>query len=173
MRTLTETPKERRKRLGKSPILPAVELAPDATRTRHQTPATKVYHGAGTSCRTMETIPETRQTTGGKPTEISFPWGLWTDAAIEKKDMHVTQGSVAAILDVSRRYSLDKEIQAMKQGEFERKAWMQGDKFSSAWVTACPKTHSLISAKQFPVIAQTYFGVAQQCLEGMAGQPII
>jgi hypothetical protein len=29
--------------------------------------------------------------------------------------------------------------------------------------------HIALNAIQFPVVAQTYFGVAQQCLEGVAG----
>jgi len=50
---------------------------------------------------------------------------------------------------------------------------MQIDRSSSAWVTTCPKEHSALNAKQFPVMAQTYFRVPQQCLEGMVGQAIL
>ena len=38
---------------------------------------------------------------------------------------------------------------------------------------SCPKEHSVLNARQFPIVAQTYFGVAQECLEGMVGQKIL
>ncbi len=56
---------------------------------------------------------------------------------------------------------------------FGRKAWMQSDKASNAWVTACPKEHNAFTARQLSIVTQTYFGVAQQCLEGVVGQPIL
>jgi hypothetical protein len=49
---------------------------------------------------------------------------------------------------------------------------MQSDKSSNAWVTVCPKEHSGLNARQFPVVVQTYFGVEQQCLTGLVGQYI-
>jgi hypothetical protein len=30
-----------------------------------------------------------------------------------------------------------------------------------------------LNARQLPIVAQTYFGVAQECLEGMVGQKIL
>jgi hypothetical protein len=57
--------------------------------------------------------------------------------------------------------------------DFARKAWLQSDMNNSAWVTACPKEHSSLDAKHFPVVSQTYFGVPQTCLEGLEGQPIL
>jgi hypothetical protein len=50
---------------------------------------------------------------------------------------------------------------------------MQSDRNSSAWVTACPKEHSSLSASQFLVVCQTYFGVPQACLEGLQGHVIL
>jgi len=50
---------------------------------------------------------------------------------------------------------------------------MQSDRNNSAWVTACPKEHSSLSASQLPVVCQTYFGVPQTCLEGLQGQVIL
>ena len=50
---------------------------------------------------------------------------------------------------------------------------MHIDKSSSAWVTACPKERSALNSRPFPVVAHTYFGVAQQCLEGVVGHAIL
>jgi hypothetical protein len=43
---------------------------------------------------------------------------------------------------------------------------------SSTWVRACPTKHIALNAKQFSVVAQTYFGVGQACLVGLVGQKI-
>ncbi len=39
-------------------------------------------------------------------------------------------------------------------------------------VWACPNEHSLLNDRQFPVIAHTYFGVKQTCLEELTRLPI-
>jgi hypothetical protein len=101
------------------------------------------------------------------------PWGLWSAARKEIKDLHVTQGSISAMMDDNRRHKLDTQMKELEHSEFQRKAWMQIDMASSAWVTACPKEHSALNARQFPVMAQTYFGVPQQCLEGVVGQAML
>ena len=41
---------------------------------------------------------------------------------------------------------------------------------SNTWVTTCPKEYNALNARQFPVVAQTYFGVGQSCLVGLVGQ---
>ncbi len=117
----------------------------------------------------LDTIPEAAGKNGNPMPGPNTPWGLWTAAGREKKNLHVTQGSLLAIIDDIKRYKLDRLIQAMGHQEFERKAWMHEDKYSSAWVTACPKEHNALTGKQFPVVVQTYFGVEQQCLHGMVG----
>ena len=53
-----------------------------------------------------------------------------------------------------------------------RKAWVQSDNSSRAWVTTCPKEHSRLAERQFPVVAHTHFGVGQQCLVGLVGRQI-
>ena len=68
---------------------------------------------------------------------------------------------------------VDRQMKEMGHSEFQRKAWMQIDRSSSAWVTACPKEQSALNARQFQVVAQTYFGVPQQCLEGVVGQAML
>ena len=102
-----------------------------------------------------------------------MPWGLWSDAGNERKDAYVTQGSLSATMDDSRRHRVHEHMKNKEQDNFGRKAWLQSDKNNSAWVTSCPKEHSSQDAKQFPVVCQTYFGVAQTCLEGLEGQPIL
>ncbi len=70
--------------------------------------------------------------------------------------MHVTQGSISAIMDDSKRHKLNKFMHDMEHKEFRREAWMQIDKDNSAWVTTFPKEHSAFTTRQFPVVAQTY-----------------
>ncbi len=86
-----------------------------------------------------------------------------------RKDLHVTQGSLSATVDDNMRHKMDRFMRARDHKEIARKAWIQGDKNNNAWVTSCPKEHSALNARQFPVIAQTYFGVAHGCLEGLVG----
>ncbi len=71
-------------------------------------------------------------------------------------------------MDDDMRHKINKSMQDMEHAEFRRKAWMQIDRNNSAWVTACPKEHNAFTTRQFPVVAQTYFGVAKQCL-GVVG----
>ncbi len=68
---------------------------------------------------------------------------------------------------------LNEHMKGKPHDDFWRKAWIQSDKNSSAWVTTCPKEHSALNAHQYPVQAQTYFVVPQKCLEDMKGQPIL
>jgi hypothetical protein len=36
----------------------------------------------------------------------------------------------------------------------------------------CPKEHNRLNRMPFPVVAQTYFKVGQECLRGLEGQPV-
>jgi hypothetical protein len=75
------------------------------------------------------------------------PWGLWSAARKENKDLHVTQGSISAMLDDIMRHKLDRQMKESGHSEFQRKAWMHIDRSSSAWVTACPKEHNSLNAR--------------------------
>ena len=113
------------------------------------------------------------QDLGGTVPRANTPWGLWSAAEKEKKDLNVWQGSLSATMDDIRRHRLNEHMRGKQTEDFGRKAWMQCDRNSSAWITACPKEHSSLNNKQFPVVCQTYFGVPQACLEGLKGQPIL
>jgi hypothetical protein len=67
---------------------------------------------------------------------------------------------------------IDNDIRKRDHTDFGKKAWIQADKMSNTWVTSCPKEHSSLNARQFPVVAQTYFGVRQSCLVGLVGEMI-
>ncbi len=43
---------------------------------------------------------------------------------------------------------------------------------SGVWVCTCPKEYCRLNARQFPVVAQTYLGVRQECLRGLEGLDI-
>jgi len=101
------------------------------------------------------------------------PWGLWSAAGKKNKDLHVTQGSISAMIDDIKRQKIERQMKEVGHSEFQRKSWMQIDMPSSAWATACPKEHSALNARHFLVVAQTYFGVPQQCLEGVVGHAIL
>jgi hypothetical protein len=105
-------------------------------------------------------------------TAANTPWGQWTAAGGPAKDNVTTQTSITAVMEESRRARLDRQIRQRDHTDFGRKAWIQSDKSSSAWVTTCPKEHSRLTEKQFPVVAQAYFGVGQRCLVGLVGRQI-
>ena len=79
---------------------------------------------------------------------------------------------LTATLDETRRVKIDNDIRRRDHMDFGKKAWIQADKMSSSWVTACPKEHSALNARQFPVVVQTHFEVGQSCLVGLVGQAI-
>ena len=70
------------------------------------------------------------------------------------------------------RNEKDEDRQRNKARDFGRKACVQADMMSITWVTTCPKEHIALNARQFHVVAQTYFGVGQTCLTGLIGQTI-
>ena len=39
-----------------------------------------------------------------------MPWGLWSDARNEKKDVYVTQGSLTATMDDNRRHMVNEHM---------------------------------------------------------------
>jgi hypothetical protein len=75
------------------------------------------------------------------------PWSLWTTTDGAHKDNVVAQATLTSILEESRRDRLGKEISQRDQSDFGRKAWMQSDKSSNAWVTVCPKEHNGLNAR--------------------------
>jgi len=101
------------------------------------------------------------------------PLILWAQFQVGKKEATVSQASLTTTLAESRRHFVDKTLRNTPQTNFERKAWMQSDKKIGAWLWACPRGELTLNAIQFSVVAQTYFGVQQRCLEGLVGQPII
>jgi hypothetical protein len=76
-------------------------------------------------------------------------------------------------MDDNRRHKVSEHVKSKQHEDFGRKAWMQSDRNSNAWVIACPKEHDSLSASQFPMVCQTYFGVPQTCLQGLQGQDIL
>ena len=124
------------------------------------------YGGAGLS-RFRPTPSETaRGAAAGKSQSqrpcdhrANTPWGMWTATGREKKDMQLAQGALSATMDENKMHRVNEHMKFKEKEDFGRKAWMQIDKSSNAWVTACPKEHSYLNADQFPVVCQTYFGV--------------
>ena len=72
----------------------------------------------------------------------------------------------------TRKVKIDNEIRRRDHADVGRKAWIHAYMMSNTWVTSCPKEHGALNAKQFPVVAQTYFGVGQTCMVGLVGQTI-
>ena len=92
---------------------------------------------------------------------------------MEKNDLQVAQGTLSATMDESRRHRFNEHMKGNQQEDVERKAWMQSDRNSNAWVTTCPKEHNSPNAGQFHVVCQTYFGVPQTSMERLQGQTIL
>jgi hypothetical protein len=97
---------------------------------------------------------------------------MWTSAEDAVKEVKTSQATLTATLDETRRIKVDREIRSKDHTVFGRKAWIQAGMMSIAWVTACPKEHNELNVMQFPVVAQTYFGVGQTGLVGLVGQTI-
>jgi hypothetical protein len=56
-------------------------------------------------------------------------------------------------LDETRRIKIDKEIRKRDYTDFGMKAWIHANMMSSSWLTTCPKDHSALNTRQFPVVA--------------------
>jgi len=87
------------------------------------------------------------------------PWHLWTETHTGKKEGIMSHASLSANPAESIRHYVDSTLRARPHANFERKAWMQSDKTNNAWVWAYPRGDLLLNARQFPVVAQTFFGV--------------
>ena len=84
----------------------------------------------------------------------------------------MAQANIAAAMDESMRAWVQRELEPRPHEDFIKKAWMQANRSSSAWIWACPKEHIRLNQRRFPVVAHTYFGVAQECLKGLVGKAI-
>jgi len=182
--TSIETSEQRRLRLGKAPMEPQ-ELRSEENLQTHEipreqrraapTPPTAQYprRAADFPGRTrIKTRPAWEAEEAETGAAANTPWGLWTATDGAQKDNVVSHATLATILEESRRDMLGREISQRDQSYFGRKAWMQSDKSSRAWVTDCPKGHNGLNARQFPLVVHAYFGVEQQCLTGLVGQYI-
>jgi len=155
-------------------------MPPKHDKVQQYTPPTIPYGGAGPS-RFRPATPDVDRGTSTPANQsqqhhdpmASTPWGLWSAAGKEKKDLRVAHGSMSATMDDTRRHKINEHMRGKQHTDFGRKAWMQSDRSSIAWVIACPKEHDSLNAGQFPVVCQTYFGVPQTCLEGLKGHHIL
>ena len=98
------------------------------------------------------------------------PWGLWSAAGKEKKDVSVAQDILTATMDDNRRHIVSEHMKSKQHEDFGRKAWMQSDRNNNTWVTTCPKELSSLNAGYFSVVYQTYFGVRVTYLLGGNGR---
>jgi len=118
-----ETPADRRRRTGKNPAEEADAKTPEAVRRRQTTPATIIYMGQTHAGQRLPQKAEmSRAATGGADQNErglrNTPWGLWSAARKEKKNLHVTHGSMSTMIDDSRRHKLDKRMRPMERMEF-------------------------------------------------------
>ena len=155
-------------------------MTPPEHRAQQQTPPTRPYRGAGPS-RFRPTTPDVDKGTSAPANErqqrqdpmANTPWGLWSAVGKEKNDLHVAHGSLSATMNDIRRHIINEHMRSKQQEVFGRKAWMQSDLNSGAWVTTCPKEHISLNAGKFHVVCKTYFGVPHTCLEGLKRHPIL
>ena len=80
---------------------------------------------------------------------------MWTAAEGAVKEVQTSQATLTTTLDETRRVKIDNDIRKRDETDFDRKAWIQADKMNISWVTACPKEHSALNARQFHVVVQT------------------
>ncbi len=113
------TQAERRSKAGKAPAVSGEMRTPEAAEQRHSTPATARYRGqtqAGliNTGQAESSIAAAGRNATAEQEQRRTPWGLWSAAGKEKKDLHVTQGSISTILDDSRRHRLDTYMKGME-----------------------------------------------------------
>jgi hypothetical protein len=87
----------------------------------------------------------------------------------EQKQVASWQSNLSLVMDESQKFDTSKRFEDMQKANFGRKAWMQTDRASNAWVTTCPKKHIRLNVKRFPVMAQIYIGVRHYCFEELVG----
>ena len=159
-----ETPKERYRKMGKAKMTEATlkNYPPSGRRREQSTPPTTRY--AGTHHRHMKS--PLGQSAAVRPEEgrqrisqANTPWHMWTASEGAVSEVQTSQATLTATLDETRKVKINNEIRRRDHTDFGRKAWRQVDSMSNTWVTTCPKEHIALNAKQFPVVAKTYFGV--------------
>ena len=124
------------RRRGKEPATGGTQAeemhTPHEHYPQHRTPPTRAFGGAGPS-RFRPTQPTQNQGTSAVAASqekqrhdqrASTPWRLWSAARKEKKDDYVTQGSLTATMDDSRRHRVSEHMKGKKHDDFGRKAWL-------------------------------------------------
>ena len=75
-------------------------------------------------------------------------------------------------MDDIRRHMMDKIMKARDHKEFAKKGIDAMREKQQRLSYGVPERAQRVE-RQFPIVAQTYFGVARECLEGMVGQKIL
>ena len=63
------------------------------------------------------------------------------------------QPALTLVLDESKKHDVSVRMEKRQRADFGKKAWVQSDRSSNAWVMACPKEHNKSNARQFSVVA--------------------
>ena len=153
-----ETSEERYRRMGKAKVTettPASYPVGGTRRLHVTTPPTTRYvgpqHRHGKSRLGQPSTTRTKEARH-KAAKTNTPWRLWTAAKGAASEVHISQATMTATIDETRRRKIDGEIRKRDHTDFGRKAWIQADMMSNTWVTTCPKEHSALNAGQFPVV---------------------
>ncbi len=104
-------------------------LTPPEHKAQQQTPPTRPCGGAGpsrfrptTHVRDRGASATSSQNGQRKDRRANTPWGLWSAARKEKKDVCVAQGSLTATMDDSRRHKVNEHMKGTQHEDFGRKA---------------------------------------------------
>jgi hypothetical protein len=149
------------RRVGKEPM-------PQTQKRRHGTPT-----GAASGLRSPITPATELRTARCSEAAVGLtPWSLCTSVQEGKSQNTVAHANIATVLDENKKTWVDRELLPRPHDDFARKASMQTNKSSSACVWACPKRHNLLNERQFSVVAERFFGVAQECLKDLTRKTI-
>ena len=72
----------------------------------------------------------------------------------------------------ARFQALDVALRALPADDLRRAAWVNADRFSTAWVTALPTNDVFLTNPEFQEVASFYYGLPSPACEGLVGEPI-
>jgi len=72
---------------------------------------------------------------------------VWIATQEGKSEYTMAHANITTVLDGIKKAWVDRELMPRPHDDFVRKAWMQTDKSSNAWVWAGPKEHCRINER--------------------------
>ena len=97
-------------------------------------------------------------------------WGMWTKEHKGKREIIVSQSFLIPNWRKAEHATSMINSDNESMGILNGRHGCRRKKISGSWVWVYPNGDLLLNSRQFPVVAQTYFGVKQQYLKGLVEQ---